>query len=119
MSGDPKVQLVLDCHTDLGESPVWDERTGRLYFVDINEKRIHVYHVESKEHFTIDAPVSRQALSHSSHPPSQLVKQLAADVHLAYTSEKSYVPLACSQPWAVLCQQTTQTCSWQHSAAML
>ena len=58
MSADPRVQLVLDCHTDLGESPVWDERTGRLYFVDINEKKIHVYTPENKDHFTIDAPVS-------------------------------------------------------------
>jgi len=56
MSANPQVQLVLDCHTDLGESPVWDERTGRLYFVDINEKRIHVYTPETKDHFTIEAP---------------------------------------------------------------
>lgn len=58
MAADPNVQLVLDCHTDLGESPVWDARTGRLYFVDINEKRIHVYTPADKQHFTIDAPVS-------------------------------------------------------------
>ena len=62
MSANPQVQLVLDCHTDLGESPVWDERTGRLYFVDINEKRIHVYTPETKDHFTIDAPVSSLCL---------------------------------------------------------
>lgn len=58
MAADPNVQLVLDCHTDLGESPVWDARTGRLYFVDINEKQIHVYTPSDKQHFTIDAPVS-------------------------------------------------------------
>lgn len=58
MTADHSVQLVLDCHTDLGESPVWDARTGRLYFVDINEKRIHVYTPADKNHFTIDAPVS-------------------------------------------------------------
>lgn len=58
MVGDPSVKLVLDCHTDLGESPVWDARTGRLYFVDINEKHIHVYTPEDKSHFVIDAPVS-------------------------------------------------------------
>ena len=62
MAADPNVQLVLDCHTDLGESPVWDARTGRLYFVDINEKRIHVYTPADKGHFTIDAPVS--SISH-------------------------------------------------------
>lgn len=57
MAADPNVQLVLDCHTDLGESPVWDARTGRLYFVDINEKHIHVYTPGDKQHFVIDAPV--------------------------------------------------------------
>ena len=60
MGGDPSVKLVLDCHTDLGESPVWDARTGRLYFVDINEKQIHVYTPSDKSHFTITAPVSFQ-----------------------------------------------------------
>ena len=58
MGGDPNVKLVLDCHTDLGESPVWDARTGRLYFVDINEKQIHVYTPSDEKHFVIDAPVS-------------------------------------------------------------
>ena len=63
MSPAPEVKLVLDCHTDLGEGPVWDERTGRLYFVDINEKRIHVYTPEASgddKHFTIDTPVCAQ-----------------------------------------------------------
>ena len=58
MGGDPSVKLVLDCHTDLGESPVWDARTGRLYFVDINEKQIHVYTPSDEKHFVISAPVS-------------------------------------------------------------
>jgi sugar lactone lactonase YvrE len=66
MGGDPSVKLVLDCHTDLGESPVWDARTGRLYFVDINEKHIHVYTPQDKNHFVIDAPVSSRTCSHFS-----------------------------------------------------
>lgn len=40
-------RLVVDAHTDLGESPTWDARTGRLYFVDINKNTIHVYTEES------------------------------------------------------------------------
>lgn len=40
-------RLVVDAHTDLGESPTWDARTGRLYFVDINGKTIHVYTEET------------------------------------------------------------------------
>lgn len=86
MSADPRVQLVLDCHTDLGESPVWDERTGRLYFVDINEKKIHVFTPENKEHFTIDAPVSSslipvpcqpsesEAFERTQRPPATLAR---------------------------------------------
>ncbi len=66
MGGDPSVKLVLDCHTDLGESPVWDARTGRLYFVDINEKHIHVYTPQDKNHFVISAPVSSRTCCHFS-----------------------------------------------------
>jgi sugar lactone lactonase YvrE len=40
-------RLVVDAHTDLGESPTWDARTGRLYFVDINKATIHVFTVET------------------------------------------------------------------------
>jgi hypothetical protein len=39
--------LVVDAHTELGESPTWDARTGRLYFVDINKATIHVFTVET------------------------------------------------------------------------
>lgn len=37
----PIVELLLDLHTDLGESIIWDERVQRLYFVDINAKKIY------------------------------------------------------------------------------
>ena len=58
---EPQVNLVLDSQTDLGEGPVWDERTGRLYFVDINKQQIHVYTPSAQgadKHFTISTPVS-------------------------------------------------------------
>ena len=29
------VELALDAHCDLGESPIWDARTDTLYFVVI------------------------------------------------------------------------------------
>lgn len=60
---EPQVNLVLDSQTDLGEGPVWDERTGRLYFVDINKQQIHVYTPSAQgadKHFTISTPVSYQ-----------------------------------------------------------
>ena len=43
-------------NADLGEAPTWDARTQRLFFVDINAKKIHVLQYDTKEHFTIDAP---------------------------------------------------------------
>ncbi|PRW33693.1 SMP-30 gluconolaconase LRE domain [Chlorella sorokiniana] len=50
----PSVELACDAQCDLGESPIWDERSGgRLYFVDINGKRIHVYEPASGGHRTI------------------------------------------------------------------
>ena len=42
--------------TDLGEAPTWDARTGRLYFVDINMRAIHVWEAATGEHTTIEGP---------------------------------------------------------------
>ena len=30
-----KPELVVDSKCIIGEGPVWDERTGKLYFIDI------------------------------------------------------------------------------------
>ena len=35
------VELVVDAKAELGEGPVWDERAGCLYFVDILRARVH------------------------------------------------------------------------------
>jgi sugar lactone lactonase YvrE len=56
MSGNVDVDAVVEARTDLGESPVWDERTQTLYFIDINSKKIHVWHSRSKTHDVIDMP---------------------------------------------------------------
>lgn len=36
-----KAEIVLDAGCGLGEGPVWDEREGRLYWVDIMAGRVH------------------------------------------------------------------------------
>ncbi|KAL0033741.1 hypothetical protein WJX77_003366 [Trebouxia sp. C0004] len=87
MGGDPSVKLVLDCHTDLGESPVWDARTGRLYFVDINEKHIHVYTPQDKNHFVIDAPSTVGCVVPTSDP-NILLAALGSNVVEVNVSEK-------------------------------
>ena len=37
------VELLVDARAELGEGPVWHPRQGRLYWVDIEGKAIHVY----------------------------------------------------------------------------
>jgi sugar lactone lactonase YvrE len=37
-----KVELVVDAHAKLAESPVWDDRTGRLYWVDLLGGIVHL-----------------------------------------------------------------------------
>lgn len=37
------VELVLDARVDLGEGPVWDDRRGRLLFVDIMRGDVHAF----------------------------------------------------------------------------
>ena len=56
MSGNIQVDAVVEARTDLGESPVWDERTQRLYFTDINSQKIHIWDNKSKSHDVIDMP---------------------------------------------------------------
>lgn len=56
MTGGIEIDAVVESRTDLGESPVWDERTQRLYFIDINEQTIHIWDNKSKSHDHITMP---------------------------------------------------------------
>lgn len=53
MSGAPQIDVVIEARTDLGESPVWDARIQRLYFVDINSKNLHFWDSSTKHHTVI------------------------------------------------------------------
>mgnify|MGYP006149624511 CR=1 FL=1 len=59
------VELAVDCRCELGEGPIWDDRTGRLLFVDINGHAVHVYDPQSGAHDVHDTGeyVSAIALS--------------------------------------------------------
>jgi len=37
-----KVKVRLDCKNDLGECPLWDDRTNSLLWVDINGHLLHI-----------------------------------------------------------------------------
>lgn len=45
-----KLELVLDLKGELLEGPLWDDRTKKLLFIDINKQHIHTYnpHAESE-----------------------------------------------------------------------
>lgn len=41
-----QAKLLLDAKATLGEGPSWDEKSGQLYWVDIEGKRLHTYDVK-------------------------------------------------------------------------
>lgn len=43
MLGEVEFELVLDCRANLGEGPVWDERTNTLVWVDLMAQDVHRY----------------------------------------------------------------------------
>lgn len=62
-----QAKLLLDAKAVLGEGPSWDERSGLLYWVDIEGKALHTYDISSKKTTTetfgqrIGAAVPRQS----------------------------------------------------------
>lgn len=48
------VTLLHDLHADLGEAPTWDERTQRLYFVDVDKQKIYSSSEDGSDIFSID-----------------------------------------------------------------
>src|SRR5687768_6311849 len=47
-------ELALDSRCELGEGPIWDNRIGRLLFVDIDGHRVHVFDPKSGGHDTVE-----------------------------------------------------------------
>jgi sugar lactone lactonase YvrE len=58
------VEVVLEARAQVGEGPVWDERTGRLVWVDIMGKSVHLYDPASGQDRAVDVgqPVGAAAL---------------------------------------------------------
>lgn len=44
------VELVVDAHNDLGESPIWDRLTNTIFWVDINGYSVHSYRPSDDSH---------------------------------------------------------------------
>lgn len=49
-----KPELILDVKATLGEGPSWEQEKKILYWVDILEKKIHVFDPNSKSNRTIE-----------------------------------------------------------------
>src|SRR6266851_2203713 len=58
------VEVVLEAHAQVGEGPVWDERTNTLVWVDIMGNAVHVLDPASGTDRAIDVgqPVGAAAL---------------------------------------------------------
>jgi len=49
------IELALDSRCQLGEGPIWDDRVGRLLFVDIEGHEVHAFDPETGHDETIGA----------------------------------------------------------------
>ena len=52
-----RVDLAVDCHSVLGESPIWCGRSKRLYWVDINGRSISTYEPALQQMPCLPVPV--------------------------------------------------------------
>jgi sugar lactone lactonase YvrE len=52
----PEAELFVDARARLGEGPVWDARSGRLIWVDIEGAALHSTHPETGETTTMPMP---------------------------------------------------------------
>lgn len=51
-----EARLLIDSACLLGEGPVWDERSGTLWWTDIDGKKVHRYHLKSGHHESFSVP---------------------------------------------------------------
>lgn len=47
---DPKVEIAVACRDRLGETPLWCERTGRLWWIDIEEPKVESWDPATGRH---------------------------------------------------------------------
>ncbi len=52
----PVVQLEYKIESKLGEGAIWNYKTQELYWVDIEGKKLHIYHPETKQNKTFEVP---------------------------------------------------------------
>jgi sugar lactone lactonase YvrE len=68
-------ECVVDARCILGEGPVWDRKSARLYWIDIKQRRLHAYRPSDQHHDTWGLPDQPGALA--LHTAGSLVLALA------------------------------------------
>lgn len=60
-----KVELAFECDSDLGEGPIWDDRTQELIWLDVTQGKIRFYSPMKDDQFEValDRPVGSLALT--------------------------------------------------------
>ncbi|WP_338777968.1 SMP-30/gluconolactonase/LRE family protein [Metabacillus sp. FJAT-52054] len=58
-----QAELVYDAKAILAEGPVWDDREGLLYWIDIHGKAIHIFNPDTKKDRLIDTGEKIGAIS--------------------------------------------------------
>lgn len=94
---DYTVELALDSSCDLGESPIYDDRTHTLYFVDINKKTIHAFNTKTNahEHLILDEPIGCIALTSNQN---QLLAATQRDILLVQFPEPGVIRTLATTP---------------------
>lgn len=76
---EPKLRYLIDTPLQVGESPVWDDRTGNVWFVDITAPAIFRLAPSGKlDHFPMPAPTGCLGLCES----GMIVVGLKTGVHI-------------------------------------
>ncbi len=67
---DDALELIVDAHASLGESPVWDERQRRLWWVDLLGGIVHATDPVTGEdrQIPVGQPIGAIALRESGRP---------------------------------------------------
>ena len=57
------VEVLVAALAELGEGPVWDARTGRIAWIDVHGRRIHLTKPETGATESIDLPLHVGAIA--------------------------------------------------------
>lgn len=64
-----RAELAFECESELGEGPIWDDRTGELIWLDVTQGKIRFYSPteKSQKEFKLDRPIGSLALTQGNH----------------------------------------------------